>query len=530
MEDYIMKKRLLALFLALTLSVGIAPLTATAADNFVLPAYMRETRESPTSYRFTFNNDPVLDLTLTTQGTALTVAGNMESIWFLYGEKDESFGPVQYLAAQLYGFGSSTFYEPANLTYGTVSGAIEIHNNSVTFVFGPLPQGEYGLSFGVRSEWSGYDKQGLRMLVTSSGLEFPAVEAYAEYYTANQAIVDTYQAPVGRDYFASQGAAVTARALEITAGITDPYLQARAIHAWVGTNIKYDYAAADLIRIGQGSLMMFLEQSPEYVLQKGIAVCDGYAGLMAAMLNVVGIPARRVAGPVGGEDHAWTEAYIDGTWLYMDATTDTNLRKFDMSLEELSIAYLIESLPEADSVPRSPGSSQYSIPSTWAAESVNTAIRTGIISKRMQTGYTQNISRLEFCILAVALYETVTGTTITQHTTFRDSTAPDVQKAAAIGIVTGVGDNRFDPNAYLTREQAATMLARLAAAVGKPLTAESATFADSANVSPWAAESIGQMQATGVMTGVGNNMFAPQEPYTTEQSIITMLRLYDMLK
>ena len=88
-----MKKRLLALFLAFTLTFGIVPLTATAAEEFVLPAFMREIWETSTSFRFMFDNDPALDLTLTTQGTTLTVSGNMESIWFLHGQKDESFAP-----------------------------------------------------------------------------------------------------------------------------------------------------------------------------------------------------------------------------------------------------------------------------------------------------------------------------------------------------------------------------------------------------------------------------------------------------
>jgi hypothetical protein len=36
-------------------------------------------------------------------------------------------------------------------------------------------------------------------------------------------------------------------------------------------------------------------------------------------------------------------------------------------------------------------------------------------------------------------------------------------------------------------------------------------------------------QAAGVMDGVGNNTFAPKNPYTREQSIITILRLYNVL-
>ena len=87
----------------------------------------------------------------------------------------------------------------------------------------------------------------------------------------------------------------------------------------------------------------------------------------------------------------------------------------------------------------------------------------------------------------------------------------NVQKAAAIGVVSGVGNNRFDPDAQLTREQAAT-------------------FADNDSVSSWALEQVGHVQAAGIMSGTGGNMFSPKQPYTREQSIVTILRLFDLVK
>ena len=81
----------------------------------------------------------------------------------------------------------------------------------------------------------------------------------------------------------------------------------------------------------------------------------------------------------------------------------------------------------------------------------------------------------------------------------------------ALGVVTGVGDGNFAPDQKLTREQAAS-------------------FADSAAISSWAAEAVGQMQATGIMSGVGDNKFAPADDYTREQSILTMMRPFDLVK
>ena len=170
------------------------------------------------------------------------------------------------------------------------------------------------------------------------------------------------------------------------------------------------------------------------------------------------------------------------------------------------------------------------VPSSWAAEFVSSAIADGLVPEGLQGKYTQAATRAEFCALAVALYETATGDEITGREQFDDTTDVNVEKMAYLAVVNGVGEKKFAPGEKLTREQAATMLSRLANAMGKPLDGQAATFADSDSASVWAAESIGQMQATGVMSGVGNNTFAPKSDYTREQSIITMTRLFEIVK
>jgi len=168
-------------------------------------------------------------------------------------------------------------------------------------------------------------------------------------------------------------------------------------------------------------------------------------------------------------------------------------------------------------------------PSSWAKDGVSRAIVTGLVPASLQSRYTQPATRAEFCTLAVTLYESLKGE-ITGRTTFTDTNDVNVQKAAAVGIVNGVGNGRFDPNAKLTREQAATMLTRLADTVGQPLPLSAAAFADNAAIASWAREAVGQMQASGIMSGVGNGNFAPKGDYTREQSILTAMRTYITVK
>jgi hypothetical protein len=126
------------------------------------------------------------------------------------------------------------------------------------------------------------------------------------------------------------------------------------------------------------------------------------------------------------------------------------------------------------------------------------------------------------------LYENVFGE-IQGRVSFADTNDVNAEKMAYLGVLQGVGGNRFAPNDRLTREQAATILARLADAMGNPLPGYNPTFADNASISSWAIQSVGQLQRSGIMGGITGNRFDPQGQYTREQSIVTILRLSDLL-
>lgn len=168
--------------------------------------------------------------------------------------------------------------------------------------------------------------------------------------------------------------------------------------------------------------------------------------------------------------------------------------------------------------------------SAWATENIVNAVVYKLVPNDLQTNYTMPITRAEFCALGVALYEVATGKEITERKVFSDTSDINVQKMGALGVVGGVGDDRFDPNGTLTREAAATILARLASVVGTPLPEQSTTFADKGKISSWAIAEVGQVQAAGIMNGMGENQFDPFGQYTREQSIITILRLFNAVK
>jgi hypothetical protein len=168
--------------------------------------------------------------------------------------------------------------------------------------------------------------------------------------------------------------------------------------------------------------------------------------------------------------------------------------------------------------------------SSWAVAPVEEAISKGIVPPDLQYKFTSNITRLEFCHLAVTTYETITGTAIEGRVTFSDTSDIYVQKAGFLGIISGVGNTLFNPNGYLTREQAAVILNALIEKMGHPLPGKHASFVDNSQISSWAIKQVGQIQNAGIMGGVGGNRFSPKSPYTREQGIATIINILDILQ
>lgn len=105
---------------------------------------------------------------------------------------------------------------------------------------------------------------------------------------------------------------ISQKAEEVSAGATSDMEKAKLLHDWVVTNLMYDYA----------SLTNRKEQDADTVFGNGLAVCEGYANLYAAMCRSLGIAAKYVRGDAGGGPHAWNEIYWDGSWHNVDVTWD----------------------------------------------------------------------------------------------------------------------------------------------------------------------------------------------------------------
>lgn len=171
--------------------------------------------------------------------------------------------------------------------------------------------------------------------------------------------------------------------------------------------------------------------------------------------------------------------------------------------------------------------------SSWAQEFVSTAEDKGFLPDDvLGDNYTQNITRAQFAALAVQTYETLTRSAVPHRlVSFADcSNNVAVIKAYNLGLLAGYNSAPttsgiyIGPNDPISREQAATMLARLAEALGHPMTAaDQLPFTDT--ISQWAADFVSKVYNAGVMAGTSSTTFSASAPYTIEQSIITMVRI-----
>lgn len=192
--------------------------------------------------------------------------------------------------------------------------------------------------------------------------------------------------------------------------------------------------------------------------------------------------------------------------------------------------------------------------SIWAQEEVAEAIHLGIVPEDMQNDYKKNITRAEFAKIAVMFVarhfdmdiEELVEWYLSEHVdsngnkvTFLESTFEDIedskykyyiQCANSMHIVYGRGDGIFDPDTFITREEAATMLLRVYFCYGGGVKLGHKSegvdeFYDVAEISSWADSAVRYMYQWDVMRGISDIHYAPKSHFTKEQCYITFLRL-----
>lgn len=277
--------------------------------------------------------------------------------------------------------------------------------------------------------------------------------------------------------------------------------------------------------------------------------CEYRARLFQIMCRSLGIPCVCISGVVSYDRHnaarhAWNLAQIDGVWYMFDPSTfflrDSRLvfmRECDNVVDINGASLYMWSEVFYATRPAFNTKPYWNV-SDYAMDGILEAYYKGLTYDYYfdRVDHKSPISRAEFagcgnnliCQIEDVLWVDLVDQYGSQGADFEDTTDPEVKLANALGFVSGVGNNKFNPNGKITRQEAATMLMRIGQKYGLEPTSERIAFSDVVADS-WAKEGIDYVSSLGIMSGVGDGKFDPNGLYTYEQTILTVLRLYNAI-
>ena len=158
-------------------------------------------------------------------------------------------------------------------------------------------------------------------------------------------------------------------------------------------------------------------------------------------------------------------------------------------------------------------------PNAWYKDAVQYAYDNGLMTGVSDTEFAPEATTTRAMI--VSILARLEGVTTAQAAGFADVTdewyATAVNWAASVGVVNGYEDNTFKPNTAITREQLAAILMNYAAYKGEDVSnrASLATYTD--QPSTWAEEAMSWAVAEGLISGVTADTLQPQGAATRAQ-------------
>ena len=169
-------------------------------------------------------------------------------------------------------------------------------------------------------------------------------------------------------------------------------------------------------------------------------------------------------------------------------------------------------------------------PDAWYKDAVQYAYDNGLMTGVSDTEFAPEATTTRAMI--VSILARLEGVTTAQAAGFADVDDNDwyataVNWAANVGVVNGYEDNTFKPNTAITREQLAAILMNYASYKGEDVSnrADLANYTD--QPSTWAKEAISWSVAEGLLTGVTADTLQPQGAATRAQVAAILQRFLD---
>jgi len=164
-------------------------------------------------------------------------------------------------------------------------------------------------------------------------------------------------------------------------------------------------------------------------------------------------------------------------------------------------------------------------PSHWAASTINAYVSRGIMS-----GYPDGTFRPEASVTRaefVKMVNSVFGYNTPAAISFPDVSASywgydEIAKGVYAGYINGDESGKFNPDAPLTREEAASIICRIKGLA--PNQSASSNYTDSSRIASWAAPYVGAATQFGYMQGNGDGTFNPTKALTRAEAATVLAK------
>ena len=170
----------------------------------------------------------------------------------------------------------------------------------------------------------------------------------------------------------------------------------------------------------------------------------------------------------------------------------------------------------------------------WSAKAVDFAVANGLMNGISDTAFDPNAT-LNRAMLVTVLYRMSGSQDVTTEKAFDDVAAGQwysdaVAWAAENGIVTGKTDTSFAPMDNITREQFATMLMRYCsyAGIDTGKMADLGGFTDNETISSYAKDALSWANSSGIITGRTETTIAPKGSATRGEAATMLMRFLQL--
>ena len=221
-----------------------------------------------------------------------------------------------------------------------------------------------------------------------------------------------------------------------------------------------------------------------------------------------------------------TAVKADGTNVPVDEKAYT----FTMPASAVKVTVEFEEGKDEPSVDPTPAEDKFAdvADDFWAAKDIYTLKDAGIIGGKSATEFDPegDVTRAEFAKMVVGLfgYKATSDAVNFEDCKAEDWFTPYVAAGVEAGVIKGVSDTEFAPNATITREDACTILGR---ALNKVAQSNELKFTDADKVAEYAAPYVALLSELGYVNGYEDGSFAPANNITRAEAAKIIAGIYN---